>query len=94
MVSQETIDHTISAAVKEPDDAAFDMVQNLCAGAAPVCNQPAFKSLKSELDELTLAKNELKQAMGAYADDPDLAAQLIRIERARSELLQQMMQMI
>jgi hypothetical protein len=93
-VSQETIDHTVSDALKEPEDAAFDLVQNLCAGAAPVCNQPAFKTLKSELDELTLAKNELKQAMGAYADDPDLTAQLVRIERARSELLQQMMQMI
>jgi HAMP domain-containing protein len=93
-VSQEKIDNTVAAAAREPEDDAFKMVQNLCAGAAPVCNQPQFKALKSELDELTKAKQELRDALGPYGDDSELTAQLVRIERERSELLQQMIQMI
>ncbi len=94
VVTQETIDPEIAATVQEEEDVAFTWVQDLCASRAPICEQPAFKSLKSELDELTAAKQELHAALGQYGDDPDMAAQLVQIELARTQLLQEMMQMI
>ena len=94
VVTQETMDQQIVATVRESEDDAFQWVQDLCAARAPVCEEPAFKSLKSELDELTTAKVNLHTALGQYGDDPDLTAQLVRIELARSQLLQEIMQLI
>jgi len=94
VVTQETLDQQVVAAVQENEDDAFQWVENLCASRAPVCEEPAFKELKSELDELTTAKENLYTALGQYGDDPDLTAQLVQIELARTQLLQEMMQMI
>jgi hypothetical protein len=94
VVSQEKLDEQIRASVQEEEDSAFELVQTLCQSRAPVCEQPEFKTLKSELDELTQAKKSLRQALGQYGDDSGLAAQLVRIERERSGLLRQMMSMI
>ncbi len=94
VVSEEKLDEQIRASVQEEEDAAFELVQTLCQSRAPVCQQPEFKTLKSELDELTQAKESLRQALGQYGDDAGLAAQLVRIERERSGLLRQMMSMI
>ncbi|MBV6440115.1 MAG: hypothetical protein DYG98_07860 [Haliscomenobacteraceae bacterium CHB4] len=94
VVSQEKLDEQIRASVQEKEDAAFELVQTLCQSRAPVCEQPEFKTLKSELDELTEAKESLRQALGEYGDDPTLATQLVRIERERSGVLRQMMSMI
>lgn len=94
IVSQEKLDEQIRASVQEEEDSAFELVQTLCQSRAPVCEQPEFKTLKSELDELTQAKESLRQALGQYGDDPSLATQLVRIERERSGVLRQMMSMI
>ena len=94
VVSQEKLDEQIRASVQEEEDSAFELVQTLCQSRAPVCEQPEFKTLKSELDELTQAKESLRQALGQYGDDAGLAAQLVRIERERSGVLRQMMSMI
>ncbi len=94
VVSQEKLDEQIRASVQEKEDTAFELVQTLCQSRAPVCEEPEFKTLKSELDELTETKESLRQALGQYGDDPSLAAQLVRIERERSGLLRQMMSMI
>ncbi len=93
-ISQEKLDEQIRSSVQEEEDSAFELVQTLCQSRAPVCEQPEFKTLKSELDELTQAKESLRQALGQYGDDAGLAAQLIRIERERSGVLRQMMSMI
>ena len=94
VVTQETLNEDIRASVQETEDAAFELVETLCASRAPVCEQPDFKALKTELDELSGAKKELRNSLGRYGDDPALAAQLVRIERERSSLLRQMMTMI
>lgn len=94
VVTQETLNEEIRNSVQEKDDVAFELVETLCASRAPVCEQPDFKALKSELDELSEAKKELRNTLGRYGDDPALAAQLVRIERERSGLLRQMMTMI
>ena len=93
-VSQEVVDEQLLSMNTESEDDAFRLVQELCRSQVPVCEQPGFKSLKSELDELTEAKTELRHALGAFGDDPELHAQLARIERERSEVLRQMMAMI
>jgi hypothetical protein len=90
-IHEEVIDDALLEVAKEPEDAAFEMVQELCQQPLPVCEQPEFKAMKTTLDELTNAKKQLKEAMGQYGADPDLSAQLIQIEQERSELLQAMM---
>lgn len=92
--TQQTLDPKILEAVNAPEDDAFLMVQNLCKAQAPVCQQPEFLALKTALDELTAAKASLRQALGQYADDPEMVAQLIDIERERTQLLQALVQMI
>lgn len=94
VVTQETMDTQIIATVQERDDKAFEWVQNLCAARAPICEQPEFKSLKSELEELTAAKQQIHEALGQYGDDPDLANKLVQIEITRTQLLQEIMQLI
>lgn len=93
-VTQEVADEQLLQMNAEPEDEAFQLIQNLCRSQVPVCEQPEFKTLKTELDELTEAKGELRQALGSFGDDPELHAQLARIERERSEVLRQMMAMI
>ena len=93
-VHQELLDSEIAAANAEPEDEAFALIDQMCEERVPVCEEPEFKNLRAELDELTSAKAELREALGNYGDDPELHAQLVRIERERSELLQQIMNLI
>lgn len=93
-VTQEVVNAEVQTATQEKEDEGFSLVSQLCQSKAPVCEDPDFKLLKSELEELTAAKQEIRSALGQYGDDPDMAAQLVQIERERSELLRQMMQMI
>jgi hypothetical protein len=93
-ITQEVIDNQVLMSNIEGEDPTFNMVNELCRERVPVCEVPAFKTLKSELDELTRAKSELKIAIGKYNDDPNLVAQIVKIEQERSALLQKMVQMI
>lgn len=93
-IRQEPVDAVVQAVIWEPEDAGFALLTDLCASRAPVCDEPAFQSLRSELDELTAAKDRLRSALGQYGDDPDLAAQLTKIERERSAVLRQLIQLI
>jgi hypothetical protein len=94
VVKQEQLNEQLRALVEKDDDEAFSLIQSLCQSRAPVCEEAAFKALKSELDELTDAKNALRQNLGRYGDDPGLAAQIIHIERERSGVLRQLMSLI
>lgn len=94
-IKQETLDGQLAALWMESnqEDDAFEMVQHLCQAQAPVCEAPEFKNLKTELDELTEAKNTLRHAMGQYADDPELASQMADIERERSAILRELVEL-
>jgi hypothetical protein len=94
VISQQIVDNQLMEVCREQDNQAFELVQNLCREQMPVCKNPEFKNLKTELDELTAAQNELRQALGQYADDPELVAQIIRIEHERTSILQQIIQLI
>jgi hypothetical protein len=93
-ITQDTINTAIMAIVEEAEDEEFGYIQALCAQKDPLCEVPEFKELKIVLDELTEAKKELRTAIGQFGDDPELTTQLVRIEQERSELLQQIMEMI
>lgn len=93
-ITKDTIDTAITAIVEETEDEGFDYIQALCAQKDPLCDVPEFKVLKVELDELTEAKQELRMAIGQFGDDSELTTQLVRIEQERSELLQQIMELI
>lgn len=90
----EVVDDVLLQACQNTDDSGYAMIETLCKEALPVCEEPQFKKLKSELDELTRAHSELKSALGQYADDPALVSQLVQIEQSRNQILQQLITLI
>lgn len=93
-VTQKVVDNQLLQVCREPENDAFALVDQLCRAQMPVCDIPEFKTLKTELDELTTAQDELRQALGLYADDPELVSQMVQLERERAVVLQQLMQFI
>lgn len=92
--SQKVVDNQLMEVCREQENEAFELVQNLCREQMPVCEIPEFKTLKTELDELTIAQTELREALGQYADDPQLVSQMVQIERERAAILQKLIQLI
>lgn len=90
----EVVDDALIMACRSAEDPNYNLVDTLCKEALPVCEEPEFKQLKAEYDDLTQAYSALKNALGQYADDPDLIAQLIDIEHARDQILQQIVAMM
>ncbi len=90
----EVVDDVLIMACQQSDDSHYSIIESLCQEALPVCEEPQFKKLKAELDELTRAHDELKNALGNYADEAELVAQLVEIERSRNQILQQLITMI
>lgn len=88
------MDNVLLQACQNTDNSGYAMLETLCQEALPVCEDPRFKQLKSELDELTRAHSELKGALGQYADDPALVSQLVQIEQSRNQILQQLITLI
>jgi hypothetical protein len=93
-VREEKIDRTLLNALQEPENPAIDLVKTICQEQKNVCQQPEFQLLKTELDELTAAKSELKMALGNFGNDPELINEMVKIERERSKILEQMVNMI
>ena len=93
-VREEQVDDIIQKTLQEPENPVFNMVQTICLEHQPVCQQPEFQQLKTELDELTAAKTALKNAIGSYGNDPGLVVEIVKIERERSKILEQMVRMI
>lgn len=74
----------------DADEEDFQVVlamldENDLAKEAPESNR-----LQSELDELNLAKEELKMAISNFGQDSDLIRQLAEIERERTEILKKL----
>jgi hypothetical protein len=88
--SQETVETDFLKQDWDEDDDAFQMVLAFCETKNIVCELPEFIVLKSELEELNDAREELKKALDNYGTDANLVAQLIRIEHDRSDVLKKM----
>lgn len=93
-ISTEIVDNQLLKKDFDNEEQAFTMVKEFCKTALPVCEQPDFKILKNELDTLNTAREELKNALGEYAADPDLIAELTKIENERTSVLRQLVEKI
>jgi len=91
---KEVVDDRLIMAGRQADDPNYEIIEKLCLEALPVCEEPKFKQLKAEFDNLSSAHDDLKNALGDFADDPELVEQLVEIEHARIQILQQLVTMM
>jgi len=91
---KEVVDDRLIMAGRQADDPNYEIIERLCLEALPVCEEPKFKQLKAEFDHLSTAHDDLKNALGDFADDPELVEQLVEIEHARIQILQQLVTMM
>lgn len=94
LYSEELVEDELNFGGMDEDEEAFEMINELCKEAALVCEQTDFKELKFELDELNDARNEIKEIITTYNEEPELLAQLTDIEMQRSEVLKKMIAII
>ncbi len=88
--SEEKLTPKTAVTSTETIDRQYARLQVLCQSRVTVCEKPEFKSLKQELDDLTAAGNQLKEALGAYNTDAALSAQLSEIEQERADILRKL----
>jgi hypothetical protein len=88
--SEQAMNSALLLQSSDDSSADYEMITAFCKEQTYVCENPEFKSLKTELDELQTASIELKEAMGQYNTDADLMAQLADIEHQKSEILKKM----
>ena len=93
-ISTEVVDNQLLKKDFDDEEQSFAMVEEFCKIATPVCEQADFKNLKTELDTLDQAREALKNAMGDYAADADLVAELTKIENERTTILRQLVEKI
>lgn len=92
--STEVVDDMLLIEDWNEDESAFEEFKLLCEAKKYVCEHPEFQILKTDLDELTEAKEAIQEAIGAYGTDPDLVIQIKEIELERTDLLKKMMVML
>ncbi len=90
----ETMSATTFAIKWNEDEDAFVLLATLCEEQQFICEQPHFQTLQNELAELNTAKQEVQSAIERYGEQSRLLQQLARIERARSDVLKEMVQEI
>jgi hypothetical protein len=87
--STEVVDNQLLKNTSDDAEADYQMVENFCQQQIAACETPAFKTLKSELDELNSARETIKNAIGDFNSDADLMIQLKDIEQQRATILRQ-----
>ncbi len=92
--TEEVSDQLLTAADWEEDAEAFAEISELLQSLPPEAITEEIAQLQSELEELNLAKAELKEAMGDYNTDPKFASQLKDIELERTQLAKQLLRKI
>ncbi|MFK7934126.1 MAG: hypothetical protein AB8G22_11505 [Saprospiraceae bacterium] len=76
------------------DEDAFTTILAFCKTQTFTCEEPLFIDLKSDLEELNSAREELEEVMGDFGQDANLMKQLARIEHQRSDVLKEMVKLI
>ncbi len=92
--SEETVDPLLLEHDWDEDEEVFQEYLAICEGKQYICEQPEFRQMQQELEELTSAKEDLKEAVGAYGSDPELITQIKEIELERTGILKKMMVML
>ena len=91
---EETVDPMLLVRDWDEDEDAFGEFLSLCEVKKTLCEQPEFKQLQGELEELTAAKEELNDAIGEFGTDAGLVLQIKEIELERTGILKKMMEML
>jgi hypothetical protein len=87
VVTTEVVDNQLIQQNWTETDKDFALVEAFCETALPKCEEPEFKSLKTELDDLNKAREDLKNVLSAFNSDPEIVAQLSKLENVRSDVL-------
>lgn len=88
--SEQKIDENLLLNKTDDSQRQYEMIVAYCKQQTYVCENKEFKALKTELEELNIASNRLREAVGMYNTEPELMAQLTTIEQQKSELLRKM----
>ncbi len=88
--SQEKLDKQLLLSPTDDSQKQYEMIVAYCKEQTYVCQNPEFKELKTELEELNLASVQLKEAVGAYNTEPELMAQLSTIEQQKADIIRKM----
>lgn len=90
--SIETVEDDLLKKDWNEDEDAFAYLMNICKERVLACENPEFKSLKMELEELNDAKAMLEEAIGAYGTNADLVVEIREIEFARTNIVKRMIE--
>lgn len=86
--SQELLPNTnVSEGNDNGEEQVLSLIAQRCEAEKQLCQNPEYLNLQANLEELNQAKTRLEAAIGEYSNDPDLAAQLAKIERDRSHII-------
>jgi hypothetical protein len=80
--------------VSRVQDDTFEEILTLCLKQKEICQRDDFKEIKHEFEHLQNAGNELRSVLGLYNDQPHLREELEKIERQKSQLLEQLTRLI
>lgn len=92
--STEVVDPMIDLAGFDEDQEIYREILALCEVRKFTCEQDRFRGLAGQLEELNEAHGMLRAAIGEFGTDPDLVSQLTKLERERSGVLKELLQVI
>lgn len=92
--SKQMIDSRLQVDNEQDTDMQFQKLKAYCEGEALVCESKNFKRLKAEYETLNSAAEQLKNAMGEFNTEPELAKQFNMLEREKGDILNEMAKMI
>ncbi len=87
----ETVDARLLDRDWTDDEQAFAQVDELCERHPFLCKLQDITDMRSELNELTQAKEALQTALGSYGTDQHLLKQMTKIELERTQLLKKLL---
>ncbi len=88
--SEQKMDSQLLLQPSDNSDADYETIVAFCKEQTYVCENPEFRNLKVELDDLQAASVQLKEAIGQYNTEPKLMAQLAQVELQKAEILKKM----
>ena len=88
--SEQKLDKNLLLNPADDSQPQYEMIVAYCKQRNYVCENPEFKTLKTELEELNVASTRLQAAVGQYNTEPELIAQLTNIEVQKSDILRKM----
>ena len=92
--SEEKLTKPLAINASQSLESQSAQIEAYCIKRADVCQKPAFKNLKQQLDQLNAAHQELKTVIETYNPDPNLVAQFVQIDSDRTDVLRKIFEEI